>query len=741
MPQKSAPLVVSLEPQDNPDWDHARTPHLALRVPVAEWCQSSVTELHPDGYYAPRNDFSYEGLLALTQGETWKFLDRLGFQLRRGEEVVAIEALQVEASPERVRYRYKAGAGELEVSYTLLDRGVDGPAILAVGFATKGKLKGLTLALRPVVDMRHMYHPSDPGRHRVKRAEPHHVTFVNSHRWLGIGSTTAFEFVARREIEPLSYPLGHGERESAAGKTTFRPEQRTGFVPGELLFALEGAVTVFVAAGEAEAPVLEAIRQAEASHGTWIAEQEARLADVFKCFPKADPRMVYRCYTMAEKFAMAVEGTRVPASGGWWFRTPWFRHLFEGYLHNWRTLLALDKGAMIEDSLRLALKYQDPGTGRLPSRLPEIKADLERWEQSGSLPADYYASPDGVLVMYTFLAEYLPEIKDEALLEACLQGFKRVFTAFKRSRLNLRKGDPVLLESGLLVSLPAHSWMDGKRVVWAEGITVTDLPLRAPANWQVQDILGFRDSHYTWEQYQYPTYFLPELNARWLKMLEAGQALAARFGDNELAAELTLIQSLAREAYKGIFWNPHAQGLYNLVTLERRIDGTPCAAEVEAAALLGTEVFTPAELEQIWVHARNRLLVKRKQGEETLPFGLIARDTPERVFLDNQQYHEAVVWPRETPYLIRLLRRLGHEEVVQQLLATNMAHQMDEGVVFYSHEMLSLPEGGNPSPNPDTEQNPVPVKNPMQWWSQWCDAFLDPAATAVSETVEAAASA
>ena len=61
---------------------------------------------------------------------------------------------------------------------------------------------------------------------------------------------------------------------------------------------------------------------------------------------------------------------------------------------------------------------------------------------------------------------------------------------------------------------------------------------------------------------------------------------------------------------------------------------------------------------------------------------------------------------------------------MNQLLATNLDHMMDESVVFYANEMLSLPEGVNPSPNPATCHDPVPVKNPMQWGSLWCDPYL-----------------
>ena len=84
-----------------------------------------------------------------------------------------------------------------------------------------------------------------------------------------------------------------------------------------------------------------------------------------------------------------------------------------------------------------------------------------------------------------------------------------------------------------------------------------------------------------------------------------------------------------------------------------------------------------------------------------------------------------MVWPRSTPYLIGLLRLLGEEETIRGLLRNALDHQMSEGAVFYSHELLAPPFGDNPRPDPSTADNPVPVKNPVQFWSQWCDPFLD----------------
>ncbi len=726
--------IIAFQPASHPDWDSARTRRLALRAPEAEWCASSLSESIAGGFWAPRCDFSYEGLFCLVNRENWRYLDRVAFQVREGEIPLDVVPGEVRVTPEVVTYTYElGGGGVLEVSYALVEAPPQGVAGgLVITYALRGGRTDLTLVLKPIFDIRHMYQPSDAARHRANPVDAHHLTVVNTNHWLGLRTDRPFEFVPGRELWDQAYPLGRGERYGAdEGEVHFKADLHRVFAPGELRLPFDGAVRLTIQAGLGEKALLKSLEALEAAAPDLIAAQSARLDAYAERLPRLAPAVVQRVYVMAEKFGMLIDGARLPESGAWWFRTPWFRNVFEGYLHNWRTLRELGKLERISQAIQLALKYQEPGLGRLPNRLPEVTADHERWEKTGSLPAAYYTSADATTLLYTLVDEVYEHLTDEAVLTALWDGFKLAFGSFKASRLSQRNGTPVLLENGLLLVVPFHSWINGKRVVWAEGMTVTDLPIRCPVNWQIQDTLHFRDSHYAWEQYQYPTYYLPEINAQWLRMLQAGQRLAARFGDEEMRDELKQIDELARAAFKPIFWNPHANNLYNLVTLDRRIDGMPTSTAIEAAALLGEPFFSRQELEQIWLAARNRLLVNRRgaPGEEPRPFGLLVKDSPERVFYDNQQYHEAVLWPRETPYLVRLLRMLGQEATIRDLLETNLAHQMDEAVVFYNNEILSLAEGHNPSPEPATADNPVPVKNPMQWWSQWCDAFLPTDAT------------
>ncbi len=112
-----------------------------------------------------------------------------------------------------------------------------------------------------------------------------------------------------------------------------------------------------------------------------------------------------------------------------------------------------------------------------------------------------------------------------------------------------------------------------------------------------------------------------------------------------------------------------------------------------------------------------RHLLVYKDG---LPFGILVKESPKRTYYGDAEYHEGVVWPRDTPYLIKILRYAGEDELVEGILSSNLKHQMEEGFVFYNGELFS-PENGDGASGGVM----VPVKNPVQFWSQWVDPFLE----------------
>jgi glycogen debranching enzyme len=97
------------------------------------------------------------------------------------------------------------------------------------------------------------------------------------------------------------------------------------------------------------------------------------------------------------------------------------------------------------------------------------------------------------------------------------------------------------------------------------------------------------------------------------------------------------------------------------------------------------------------------------------------RDLEKVPYLGDQEYHGPTIWPRDTPYLLALMEHVGQS--VEGLLINNLDHMIAEGAVGYCSELFSLPVGGESITRPESE-NPVPVKNPAQYWSHWCDPYL-----------------
>jgi hypothetical protein len=715
-------------PAQSPDWDHARTRRVVLRTPEAEWCASVVSELGPDGYWAPACSRRSDGLRGMLEGANHRLLERLALQVHDGEAPVALTPEAVVLTPEEATYAYTGPDGaRIEVRYALLEARTGEAATLSVAFSMAGIPAGWEVRVKPVLDIRPVGRAGDSARHRVNPIDDRALTVVNANRWLGFRWSQPCTFEPGREQRDVAYPLGIGERLAREDGVRFKATEGRVFAPGLWRLPTTGEVQLLVQPGVSELALLQALEDGEGEAAARLATQRARWEGYAARLPQASQAFLFRAYVMAEKLWLRTDTDLLPDADLTGRRVPRTRQVLDGLRHNWRTLLALGHGARIADVLRAAIRWQDPRSGRLPHHLAPSPEARRRFEATGALPAEHYAASDLAVLLFAWLDELGTAVSEPPLRADLFASFKRMFNGFKASRITRRQGLPVLLENGLLLAMPHEGWMDSRRVVFSERLTVADLPARCPLTWHMQDIAEFKDSHYTWEQYQYPTFYLPELNAMWLRALRSGLSLAREAGAADWVKELEEVEVAARGAYKGVFWNDHAKYVYNLVTLDRRIDGTPAATGVEAAAWLGEDVFTRRELEHIWQVARNRLLVRQPTEAEAQPraFGLIARDTPERVYQDHQQLHEAVVHPRVTPAMAHLMRMLGQEATRAEVLASNMETPCQEGSLGYAPEAYALPEGVNPSPEPGTADGPVPVRAPVAWWSQFCDVYME----------------
>ncbi|HEY9898255.1 MAG TPA: hypothetical protein V6D00_03655 [Pantanalinema sp.] len=681
--------ALTFLPLENPDWDHARTRRLALRTPHAEWCQSAVSACEADGFWYHRVDYAYEGLLALVHAESWKAIDRVGFRLLVKGQAPAMRAGTVTVTPDWAVYRFEALEGRLSVRYQLLEVPGATGAMLAITYAWEGDPDAAIL-LKPILDLRHTHYFSDPEGHQIERLDERLIV-VHQQRHLAIASDAPFAFFPDRQVRDLYYRLGSGDREAVHGRIHFKREYFRGLSLGSLALDLSAPFTLGFAASFGEAEAIGTVQTGLERRESLVAAREAIASTYLERLSALPREVASRVYVMAEKFDLPRDGRSVPAAGAWWARSAWLPSVFEGLLHNRQTLLLLGRGGLIEEAIRQALCHSDSRT---------------------------------TLVLFDFLADHLGAVQEPSLLYALYEAYLRAFRAFEEASHEQRGGGPVLDERGLLSSLPTASWMDGVRALACDGLRIGGLPTRLDPAWQREAIAWLRDARHVQALFQVPAFYLPELNARWIRMLEAGMALADRHGDEALLASSRSAFQGAIAHYKRIFWNPATGFLHNLVTREGRADPTRSVTCVEAAARLGERVFTRQELEAIWAGARTHLLVRRAIEGRPSAFGLIAKESAERVYLGDPQAHEAVCWPSKTPYLLRILSQLGETRVIREILATNLAHQLDEGAVFYAGELLSLPEGDNPSPHLVTGRDPVPVRNPMHWASLWCDPYL-----------------
>lgn len=723
--------ALSFIPEEAPDWDGARTRRFALRTPQAEFVQGCRTVDPGDGWRRQQVDSPYEGLLALLGGENWKILDGVRFQVRRGGKVVALADGPIQVDPIETIVRHESTWGPWEIAWYLAPH--DGPCGTVLRIAIRppaGLPTDVTVHVMPVFDIRHMYSTSGQDGYETEVLPSGDVAVsLEGGPAVVVRTLPEARFRVRFERVPLAYRMGDGFRYLAEDGVRFRSEERLGQTLGQWTLAPSSGELTFEIA--CHRTVAEALSLLDALAGRYQASLLAEREALERCSALAAsrgalPGVAERIFVMAHKFGMAHEfGTatpagkacRLPEAGGWWFRTPWFRDVFEGFLANWRTLMALGLQDRIACACETAARLIDPISGRIPNRLPERREDREFYDRYGRLPDGFYHSVDATTLLFTLLDTVDGHVPlDEGLFEAA---FRKAFEAFRHARPDTPDGTAVVGPDGLLRCVPWHSWTDGKRDITFNGITVGNLPLRVPRAWQLEDLMAGRTPGEVYREQILPTFLLPEINAQWLRMLDWG--LRHLPEADPLHEAVGRVRERALAAYRPTFWDEERGFLFNLIDSNGREDKFPGSPGMVAVVLLARSgIFSDSDLRRVWETCRERLAVHR----DGRLFGVVVKASEERIYYGDAQYHEAVCWPRDSAYLASLLETLGEHDARSALLAANLAHQQSEGVLFYNHELFSLPEGKNPSPQAGTADFPVPVKNPMQWWSQWCDAYL-----------------
>jgi hypothetical protein len=219
-----------------------------------------------------------------------------------------------------------------------------------------------------------------------------------------------------------------------------------------------------------------------------------------------------------------------------------------------------------------------------------------------------------------------------------------------------------------------------------------------------------------------PNYFLPEVNGYWIRAINALNRRAVITGDR-IPEALAEVQPSMESAFRRVLWD----GTYAPSIVEAH--GGRCDGKRTSMGMIGISsaihIFSKEEIRAAYESAR-RLLVNRRLvtiGTGSQGFGIMItkHSSP---YLGDQDYHRSVAWPRDTPYLINMMDFLGLEGEVHDILVNTLDQSISEGALMYSSEIFGLPTGKNPSPS-GCSMNLIPLKNPAQYWSHWCDPFLD----------------
>ena len=357
-------------------------------------------------------------------------------------------------------------------------------------------------------------------------------------------------------------------------------------------------------------------------------------------------------------------------AGDFWFRTIWLRDEFEGLLWNIKTLMRRGEKEEIRKIIFHAFSYQKGG--RLPNRLLEREGGLD------------YNAADTLLLGFLLSEKYLDLTgwQDRELMKLLIMSAEHAIFSYMRADPDLIDGGPLLHSSGLLSVVPNHSWIDS---------IVDGYPSRLPDAWR--GVCEFKK----------PQFFLPEINALWIRMLAFCMKMIdllcienGKFADLFESAVVSYRNLLICEGYP----------VY-VRDIKGNTDERLSSPALVSVSLLKEILFRKVDVRGFLEEVEQRLLVRRK-GDA---FGVLVLEGY-RGYRGEKDYHRGVVWPRDTPYLIDLLRWVGDGETIGEILRSNLSHQMDEGFLFYAAELFS-PE----------EDEIIPVKNPIQFWSSWVDPY------------------
>lgn len=665
-------VCCEVDVTEDPDWDYARNKHILVRDNLLEYSTSSfdapiLTSLGL--MHGGNRDFSWQGLLVgPVNNALYKVLDALYYRALDAEDLRPVLVVSERSSAD---YIYVDEKGEHYRVHVSVETGGEQCFFHACSLRPSIFL--------PIFDMRNAESDVEPSC--IIQCKEGNVLTVESTMVPLKLEITGFDVIQKLNLTlNWIYKLDDGFRRFEDGKVVFVKYRRKIWAPVALI-SRKGVFNASIILPTPKTKTIEVKSR--------IRESLRRLHLTLREFnPKLSPQVINAILLRIDRlmsFGITLDALFAPEAGAMWFRRVWIRDMLEGLRWNVLTyvkLFSLSEWliSLIRDLIRIA--YENNG--------------LRTFLEGGDYISD--AVPQLINV-----ATLLYDITREGIL--LKESTKLMLKAYEM--LRSKEGfSGCNLHDGLIVCRANSSWID---VLYT--INEVRWPTRLPLDWVGK--VSPDDK-----------FALVEVNSLFLECLHNLVKALEKDGDKPPGELCDFMSELLYSYEKWFLLDNHLPPI-TIDPIGSLRDNTKSSLGVVALTSLKGILYDKRRLENIWSDIE-QLLVKRKLvelGNGFEIFGLLVRKIDEKPYLGDLEYHGAVVWPRDTPYLIEIMRALSME--TYGILINNLDHMVSEGAIGYVNELFSLPVGQNPSPIKDWSFNPVPVKNYAQYWSHWCDPYIN----------------
>ena len=391
--------------------------------------------------------------------------------------------------------------------------------------------------------------------------------------------------------------------------------------PGEFTFDLEPGFTRTLALTSEAIDRLDVVALAK--------REKARRDTVRQAAPAADS-LAGELWRAADMY-LSVRGTQHTVIAGYPWFTDWGRDAF----------ISLPGLCLVTDRLDLAWQViaafaAHLSEGMVPNRFPD----------AGEQPE--YNTIDASLWFIHAIDRYLAASRDEArVCETAWPAVKQILDGYRRgTRYGIGMGEDGLISGG--VPGTQLTWMDAKVGDWV----VT------------------------------PRHGKPvEIQALWVRALEAGETLARRFGETDYADRCRNDRSHAIASFRKRFWYEDGGYLYDV------IDGP----EGNDASLRPNQLYAVSLVDELVPRDRAQQMLRLVEAQLLTPVGLRTLSPHDPRYCARYEggvverdgaYHQGTVWPFLLgPFVTAWMKAFG-----QNAAARNKARSFLAGLEAHLHE-------------------------------------------------------